>query len=61
MQLPIETRLRVHIAAKPSVVLAHLLRTPASLDEHGDNMAVDWSPDTSKIVIQVHILPRQVA
>jgi RAB6A-GEF complex partner protein 1 len=34
------------------VVLAHLTRTPLSLQDHGENKAAQWSPDGSSIVIQ---------
>ncbi|KAI0343994.1 RIC1-domain-containing protein [Trametopsis cervina] len=37
---------------RPSAVLAHLTRTPASIEEHGLNVSMEWSPDGSKIVIQ---------
>ncbi|KAG1826256.1 RIC1-domain-containing protein [Suillus subaureus] len=37
---------------RPSAPLAHISRSEASLIEHGDNTAVTWSPDGSRIVIQ---------
>lgn len=37
---------------RPSAVLAHLARTPTSLEEHGVNVSADWAPDGTKIVIQ---------
>ncbi|TFK57640.1 RIC1-domain-containing protein [Heliocybe sulcata] len=37
---------------RPSVLLAYLARTQASLDEHGENAHVHWSPDGKRIVIQ---------
>ncbi|KZP16760.1 RIC1-domain-containing protein [Athelia psychrophila] len=37
---------------RPSAVLAYLSRTPASLIEHGENVSVAWSPDSTRIVIQ---------
>lgn len=38
---------------QPSAVLAYLSRTPASLIEHGENVSAAWSPDSTRIVIQV--------
>ena len=38
---------------QPSTPLAYLARSEISLTEHGDNLAVTWSPDGSRIVIQV--------
>lgn len=38
---------------QPCAILAHLSRTSASILQHGENVAVQWSPDTTKIVIQV--------
>ncbi|KZT22140.1 RIC1-domain-containing protein [Neolentinus lepideus HHB14362 ss-1] len=37
---------------RPSVLLAYLARTETSLDEHGDNAHVHWSPEGKRIVIQ---------
>lgn len=37
---------------RPSAPLAHISRSETSLIEHGDNTAVTWSPDGSRIVIQ---------
>ncbi|KAG9314607.1 RIC1-domain-containing protein [Chiua virens] len=37
---------------RPSVPLAYLARSETSLVEHGDNVAVTWSPDGTRIVIQ---------
>ncbi|KAH7915124.1 RIC1-domain-containing protein [Hygrophoropsis aurantiaca] len=37
---------------RPSAPLAYLSRTATSLAEHGENTAVTWSPDGSRIVIQ---------
>ncbi|KAI0768593.1 RIC1-domain-containing protein [Trametes elegans] len=37
---------------RPSAVLAHLSRTPSSLEEHGENVQLQWSPDGQRIVIQ---------
>ncbi|TFK93553.1 RIC1-domain-containing protein [Polyporus arcularius HHB13444] len=37
---------------RPSAVLAHLSRTSTSLQEHGENLHVQWSPDGQKLVIQ---------
>ncbi|KAI9572704.1 RIC1-domain-containing protein [Boletus coccyginus] len=37
---------------RPSTPLAYLARSKTSLVEHGDNLAVTWSPDGSRIVIQ---------
>ncbi|KAF8446212.1 RIC1-domain-containing protein [Boletus edulis BED1] len=37
---------------RPSTPLAYLARSETSLKEHGDNLAVTWSPDGSRIVIQ---------
>ncbi|KAF7792482.1 hypothetical protein EIP86_003523 [Pleurotus ostreatoroseus] len=37
---------------RPCAILAHLSRTSTSLLQHGENVAVEWSPDTTKIVIQ---------
>ncbi|KAH7927372.1 RIC1-domain-containing protein [Leucogyrophana mollusca] len=37
---------------RPSAPLAYLSRTSTSLIEHGENTAVTWSPDGSRIVIQ---------
>ncbi|KAI0724240.1 RIC1-domain-containing protein [Cerioporus squamosus] len=37
---------------RPSAVLAHLSRTPTSLQEHGENLHIQWSPDGQKLVIQ---------
>ncbi|KAI0803143.1 RIC1-domain-containing protein [Irpex lacteus] len=37
---------------RPSAVLAHLARTATSVEEHGDNVSMEWSPDGNRIVIQ---------
>lgn len=37
---------------QPSTPLAYLARSETSLVEHGDNLAVTWSPDGSRIIIQ---------
>ncbi|KAJ7630516.1 RIC1-domain-containing protein [Roridomyces roridus] len=37
---------------RPSAVLAYLSRTPASILDHGENIAVHWSPDGGRIIIQ---------
>ncbi|KAI0670204.1 RIC1-domain-containing protein [Trametes maxima] len=37
---------------RPSAVLAHLSRTATSLQEHGENLALQWSPDGQRIVVQ---------
>ncbi|KAK7694309.1 hypothetical protein QCA50_001491 [Cerrena zonata] len=37
---------------RPSAVLAHLARTPTSLQAHGENVYAEWSPDGQRIVIQ---------
>ncbi|KDQ20395.1 hypothetical protein BOTBODRAFT_26402 [Botryobasidium botryosum FD-172 SS1] len=37
---------------RPSAVLAHLARTPVSLELHGENKTAKWSPDGNRIVIQ---------
>ncbi|KAK7064573.1 RIC1 domain-containing protein [Favolaschia claudopus] len=37
---------------RPSAVLAYLSRTPASVLDHGENIAVHWAPDGGRIVIQ---------
>ncbi|KAI0639098.1 RIC1-domain-containing protein [Trametes polyzona] len=37
---------------RPSAVLAHLSRTETSLQEHGENLHLHWSPDGQRIVIQ---------
>ncbi|KAG5728542.1 RIC1 like protein [Termitomyces sp. T112] len=37
---------------RPPAVLAYLSRTPTSLIEHGENVGVQWSPDSSRLVIQ---------
>ncbi|KAI8995415.1 RIC1-domain-containing protein [Trametes punicea] len=36
---------------RPSAVLAHLSRTATSLEEHGENINLHWSPDGQRIVI----------
>ncbi|KAH7104731.1 RIC1-domain-containing protein [Auriculariales sp. MPI-PUGE-AT-0066] len=44
---------------RPMVVISHLSRSALSIEEHGENKAVHWAPDASKIVIQTdrsHIL-----
>ncbi|KAI0706047.1 RIC1-domain-containing protein [Cytidiella melzeri] len=37
---------------RPSAVLAHLARTATSVEEHGDNVSMEWSPDSNRIIIQ---------
>ncbi|KAJ6519422.1 RIC1-domain-containing protein [Mycena sanguinolenta] len=37
---------------RPSAVLAYLSRTPASILDHGENLAVHWAPDGGRIIIQ---------
>ncbi|RPD81682.1 RIC1-domain-containing protein [Lentinus tigrinus ALCF2SS1-7] len=37
---------------RPSAVLSHLSRTPTSVQEHGENLHVQWSPDGQRLVIQ---------
>ncbi|KAH0838539.1 RIC1-domain-containing protein [Lanmaoa asiatica] len=37
---------------RPSTPLAYLVRSETSLIEHGDNHAMTWSPDGSRIIIQ---------
>ncbi|OSD05915.1 RIC1-domain-containing protein [Trametes coccinea BRFM310] len=37
---------------RPSAVLAHLSRTATSVQEHGENVNLQWSPDGQRIVIQ---------
>ncbi|KAF9243850.1 RIC1-domain-containing protein [Melanogaster broomeanus] len=37
---------------RPTAPLAHIARSETSLIEHGNNLAVTWSPDGSRIVIQ---------
>ncbi|KAF9229601.1 RIC1-domain-containing protein [Gyrodon lividus] len=37
---------------RPSAPLAYLARSETSLIEHGNNLAVTWSPDGSRMVIQ---------
>ncbi|KAI9066722.1 RIC1-domain-containing protein [Trametes sanguinea] len=37
---------------RPSAVLAHLSRTGTSVQEHGENVSLQWSPDGQRIVIQ---------
>ncbi|KAJ7814122.1 RIC1-domain-containing protein [Mycena olivaceomarginata] len=37
---------------RPSAVLAYLSRTPASVLDHGENIAVHWAPDGGRIIIQ---------
>ncbi|KAN0100860.1 RIC1 domain containing protein [Tylopilus felleus] len=37
---------------RPPAPLAYLARSETSLIEHGDNLAVTWSPDGNRIVIQ---------
>lgn len=46
---------------QPSTPLAYLARSETSLIEHGDNLAATWSPDGSRIVIQVSSSPRSSA
>ncbi|KAH8835929.1 RIC1-domain-containing protein, partial [Flagelloscypha sp. PMI_526] len=36
---------------RPTTVLAFLSRTPNSVIEHGENVSVHWSPDSSRLVI----------
>jgi hypothetical protein len=44
---------------QPSAVLAYLSRTPTSILDHGENIAVHWAPDGGRIIIQV-IRPMEV-
>ncbi|KAF8213519.1 RIC1-domain-containing protein [Mycena galopus ATCC 62051] len=37
---------------RPSAVLAYLSRTPTSVLDHGENIAVHWAPDGGRIIIQ---------
>ncbi|EIW64556.1 RIC1-domain-containing protein [Trametes versicolor FP-101664 SS1] len=37
---------------RPSAVLAHLSRSETSLQEHGENLHLHWSPDGQRIVVQ---------
>ncbi|RDB29503.1 RAB6A-GEF complex partner protein 1 [Hypsizygus marmoreus] len=37
---------------RPSAVLAYLSRTPTSIIDHGENLDVHWSPDSTRIVIK---------
>ncbi|KAI0374480.1 RIC1-domain-containing protein [Pilatotrama ljubarskyi] len=37
---------------RPSAALAHLSRTATSVEEHGENVHLHWSPDGQKIVVQ---------
>ncbi|KAJ6626842.1 RIC1-domain-containing protein [Mycena sp. CBHHK59/15] len=37
---------------RPSTVLAYLCRTPTSVLDHGENIAVHWAPDGGRIIIQ---------
>ncbi|KAF7320200.1 RIC1 domain-containing protein [Mycena kentingensis (nom. inval.)] len=37
---------------RPSAVLAYLSRTPTSILDHGENIAVHWGPDGARLVIQ---------
>ncbi|KAJ7293159.1 RIC1-domain-containing protein [Mycena rebaudengoi] len=37
---------------RPSAVLAYLSRTPTSILDHGENLAVHWAPDGGRIIIQ---------
>ncbi|KIJ68689.1 hypothetical protein HYDPIDRAFT_179745 [Hydnomerulius pinastri MD-312] len=37
---------------RPSAPLAYLARSETSLIEHGENLAVTWSPDGSRVVVQ---------
>ncbi|KAJ7275450.1 RIC1-domain-containing protein [Mycena haematopus] len=37
---------------RPSAVLAYLSRTPTSILDHGENIAVHWAPDGGRIIIQ---------
>ncbi|KAF7367259.1 RIC1 domain-containing protein [Mycena sanguinolenta] len=37
---------------RPSAVLAYLSRTPTSILDHGENLAVYWAPDGGRIIIQ---------
>ncbi|CDO70231.1 hypothetical protein BN946_scf184942.g31 [Trametes cinnabarina] len=45
-------RTRLGFREQPSAVLAHLSRTATSIQEHGENVSLQWSPDGQKIVIQ---------
>ncbi|KAG6335629.1 hypothetical protein ID866_3465 [Astraeus odoratus] len=44
--------LTIAYAHQPSAPLAHLARSKTSLNEHGENLSVTWSPDGGRIVIQ---------
>ncbi|KAJ7770879.1 RIC1-domain-containing protein [Mycena maculata] len=37
---------------RPSAVLAYLSRTPTSILDHGENIAVHWAPDGGRIIVQ---------
>ncbi|KAM5532186.1 hypothetical protein V8D89_014142 [Ganoderma adspersum] len=37
---------------RPSAVIAHLSRTSTSVQEHGENLHLHWSPDGTRIVVQ---------
>ncbi|KAF5377213.1 hypothetical protein D9615_006326 [Tricholomella constricta] len=37
---------------RPPAVLAYLSRTPTSVIDHGENIDVQWSPDSSRLVIR---------
>ncbi|KAJ7071458.1 RIC1-domain-containing protein [Mycena amicta] len=37
---------------RPSAVLAYLSRTPTSILDHGENIAVHWAPDGGRLIIQ---------
>ncbi|KAF7306568.1 RIC1 domain-containing protein [Mycena indigotica] len=37
---------------RPSAILAYLSRTPTSILDHGENIAVHWAPDGGRLVIQ---------
>jgi hypothetical protein len=52
-ELPFGLKSTALATLQPSIVLAHLERTTASVDEHGDNASAEWSPDGNRIVIQV--------
>ncbi|CAK5265262.1 unnamed protein product [Mycena citricolor] len=40
---------------RPSAVLAYLSRTPASVLDHGENVAAHWAPDGGRIIIQTSL------
>lgn len=42
--------------AQPAVLLGHITRSKISLEAHGVNQAVLWSPDSQRLVVLVSIL-----